>query len=139
MNTNREAILQLLKKELEFVNNGGYRFARRSLWRPAYIFEDSPGCPNVSDRARPNRCQDCWLMEFVAPEFRSEQAPCRFVQLAPTGVTVDSLYRCGTQAETEEALRHWLNQRIHELEREIQEAKTMSSFEMGCGDNSAVQ
>ena len=35
-----------------------------------------------------------------------------------TGLTVDSLYRCGTPAESEEALRSWLQRRIHEVEAE---------------------
>jgi hypothetical protein len=60
-------------------------------------------------------------MQFVAPELRHEQVPCRFVELTGSGVTVDSLYRCGTPAESEEALRIWLHQRIHELESELSE------------------
>jgi hypothetical protein len=35
---------------------------------------------------------------------------------------VDSLYRYATQVETEEALRKWLQQRIHELSDELSEA-----------------
>jgi hypothetical protein len=35
---------------------------------------------------------------------------------------VDSLYRYGTQAETEEELRKWLQQRIRELQDELSEA-----------------
>jgi hypothetical protein len=63
------------------------------------------------------------LLEFVAPELRDEQVPCRFVQLTPEGVTVDSLYRYGTPAETEHALRVWLQQRIREIEDELAAAK----------------
>lgn len=62
-------------------------------------------------------------MEFVEPELRTEQVPCRFVQLAANGVTVDSLYRCGTLAESEEALRNWLHERIRELEEPEREVK----------------
>jgi hypothetical protein len=126
MNTDRETTLQLLKKELEFVKNGGYRFARRSTWRPAYIFEDSPSCPNFSDRARAHPCGQCWLMAFVPPELRNEQVPCRFVELAPGGITVDSLYRYGTAADSEEALQGWLSQRISQLEQEIQGGRGIS-------------
>jgi hypothetical protein len=61
-------------------------------------------------------------MFFVPPDLRDEQVPCRFVQLTPDGVTVDSLYRYGTQAETEEALRKWLQHRIQELKDELSEA-----------------
>jgi hypothetical protein len=122
MNKDRETVLHMLKKELEFVNGGGYTHSPRSLWRAAYIFEESPTCPNFSDKARPHLCEDCWLMEFVRSDRREEQVPCRFVELTTNGVTVDSLYRCGTPAESEEALRSWIQQRIHELESELSEA-----------------
>jgi hypothetical protein len=134
MNKDRKTVLQLLKKELEFVNGGGYSRSPSFPWRPRYIFEESPSCPNSSDRTRPHRCADCWLMEFVASDLRSEQTPCRFVQLAPKGVTVDALYRCGTWAESEEALSGWLNRQIHELEQEIELAE-----EMGINPTSAAK
>ena len=123
MNKGRARVLELLKGELTFLDSGGYRRSARCPWRAAYIFEESPSCPNSSDRARPHRCGDCWLMEYVAPKFRTEQVPCRFVELAANGVTVDSLYRCGTLAESEEALRKWLKARIRELEEPEREAK----------------
>ena len=129
MNSDRKSVLQLLKKELEFVDSGGYKNLPRAPWRARYIFEESPSCPNFSDRARPHLCEDCWLMEFVARELRSEQVPCRFVELAANGVTVDSLYRCGTPAESEEALRRWLHERIRELEGEVSKAECISSPE----------
>jgi hypothetical protein len=119
MNKDREATLELLKRELRFVESGGYKHSPHSPWRAPYIFEESPTCPNASDRARPHLCEECWLMEFVPAELRSEQVPCRFVKLAPSGLSVDSLYRCGTVAESEDALRHWLHQRISELEQEL--------------------
>ena len=118
---NRSAVLELLKAELKFVNSGGYGRSSRSPWRPLYVFEESPSCPNYSSRARPHRCSDCWLMEFVPADLRTEQVPCRFVQLTPEGVSVDSLYRYGTPAETDELLRHWLEERIRELEQDISE------------------
>jgi hypothetical protein len=125
MNNDRQTLLELLREELEFLGNGGYRRCARSPWRAAYIFEESPSCPNFRDRSRPHQCEDCWLMEFVSPELREEQVPCRFVELAANGVTVDSLYRSGSLAESEEALRNWLHRRIHELEGEIRETSQL--------------
>jgi len=119
MATNSRQTLELLRRELEFLNSGGYRRCRYAPWRAAYLFEESPSCPNFSDRARPHECKDCWLMQFVPAELRSEQVPCRFVQLGANGVTVDSLYRCGTPAESEEVLRHWLEESIRELEGRV--------------------
>ena len=120
MRENRRNVLGLLKEELAFLDRGGYRRSPSFPWRARYIFEESPSCPNFTDRTRPHRCLDCWLMEFVAPDLRAEQVPCRFVELAPNGLTVDSLYRCGTLAEAEQALRQWLHQRIREMETNLQ-------------------
>ncbi len=119
METSRQAVLEHLRRELEFLDSGGYRHHPRSQWRAPYIFEDSPSCPNSSDRARSHSCEKCWLIEFVPPDMREEQVPCRFVDLTGSGVTVDSLYRCGTPLESEEALRNWLQRHIHELESEL--------------------
>jgi hypothetical protein len=115
----------LLKAELEFLETGGYKHSSRSPWRAPYIFEESPSCPNSSDRSRPHLCEECWLIEFVPPDLRNEQIPCRFIQLTASGATVDSLYRCGTVRETEEALRKWLHERIHELESELAEGERL--------------
>src|SRR5690242_6836400 len=73
VNESRTEVLESLKKELAFLEGGGYKHAPRSPWRVPYIFEDSPSCPNYSERARPHRCEDCWLMQFVAPELHDEQ------------------------------------------------------------------
>lgn len=118
----RKNVLQLLKAELQFVETGGYRLSERSPWRPPYVFEESPSCPNYSDRSRPHLCTDCWLMQFVVPDLREEQVPCRFVQLTPEGITIDSLYRYGSTSETEEVLSHWLRERIREIEDDLDEA-----------------
>lgn len=114
-------LLQRLRAELEFLDNGGYRHSRSS-WHAPYVFEESPSCPNFSEPSRPHICEECWLVQFVPPDLRDEQIPCRFIQLAPNGVTVDSLYRYGTPEETEKALHKWLQARIHELESELSEA-----------------
>lgn len=119
MITNTPQTLELLRRELEFLDSGGYRCCLRAPWRAAYLFEESPSCPNFSNPVRPHECKDCWLMQFVPADLRSEQVPCRFVQLDANGVTVDCLYRCGTAAESEEVLRHWLQERIRELEFEL--------------------
>jgi hypothetical protein len=120
--TNRQTVLRTLQAELNFLDRGGYGHSMRTPWRSPYIFEESPSCPNFGNPSRPHECKDCWLMLFIPPDLRDEQVPCRFVQLTPDGVTVDSLYRYGTQGETAEALRKWLHQRIQELKDELSEA-----------------
>lgn len=70
MENNRRTLIKVLKSELEFVKSGGYRRSARSPWRAPYVFEESPSCPNFSDRTRSNLCQDCWLMNFVPAQYR---------------------------------------------------------------------
>ena len=125
MTDNRQKLLKQFKAELKFLDSQGYYRSARSPWRSAYIFEDSPSCPNYGDSSRPHECKDCWLMQFVPSDRQEEQIPCRFVQLTSDGVTVDSLYRYGSSAETEEALRKWLEERIHELEQELSESSRL--------------
>jgi len=121
MTPNRTAVLKLLKAELQFVEEGGYRRSTRLPWRSPYIFEESPSCPNYRDRTRQHPCADCWLLAYVQPDLRDEQIPCRFVQLTSAGETVDSLYRYATREEAEATLRKWLEERIRELESGISE------------------
>src|SRR5271165_1856846 len=114
----RRDVLKLLKAELAFLEGGGYRGSNRLPWRAPYVFEESPSCPNSSDRQRSHACEDCWLIEFVPPDLRDEQVPCRFIPLG-ANLSVDSLYRYGTPEETEQALRKWLQARIREMETEL--------------------
>jgi hypothetical protein len=123
MENNSLRVLNLLRCELEFLDKGGYRRSQRLPWRAPYIFEESPSCLNYSDRTRQHRCQDCWLTQFVPRDLHIEQVPCRFVPLTADGITVDSLYRFGNNAETEETLRTWLRQRIQAIEGELLDAR----------------
>ena len=125
MEKNLSKVLDLLKKELEFLEQGGYKRSPERPWRASYMFEESPSCPNHSDRTRQTRCQDCWMMQFVPSDLQVEQIPCRFVPLTADGITVDSLYRCGTSAESEEALRKWLQQQIRKIEGELSSARAL--------------
>jgi hypothetical protein len=125
MENNLQVVLNLLKRELEFLEHGGYKRSPARPWRAPYLFEESPSCPNHLDRTRQTRCEDCWLMAFVPNDLHQEQTPCRFVPLTAEGLTVDTLYRCATGAESDEALRSWLCQRISEIESEISDARRL--------------
>jgi len=111
-------ILEILKFELSFLEDGGYGRSPHSPWRAPAIFEDSPICPNFCDPARPHACETCLLEQFVPQGQRAESIPCRFIQLTETGQTVENLYRTGSQIEMEEALARWLRIQIARLENE---------------------
>src|ERR1700675_1860545 len=126
---NEHEMLELLKFELKFVEDGGYGRSPRTPWRPAYIFEDSPSCPNLGDPARPHPCSECLLMKFVPDELQNENFPCRFIPLNEKGETIDYFYRCGTQLETEETLADWLRKQISRIEeqREAEHSRNNSN------------
>ena len=112
-------MLELLKFELKFVEDGGYGRSPHTPWRPPYIFEDSPSCPNLGDPTRTHPCSECRLLEFVTCELRGESRPCRFIPLDQEGKTIDYFYRCGTQTELEEALAGWLRGQIEEIHQRL--------------------
>jgi len=111
-------ILEILRLELKFLEEGGYGHTPLSPWRAPYIFEDSPSCLNFGDTTRSHPCLDCLLTQLVPPEYRKKDVPCRFIPLNDKGQTIDSLYRTGTQEEIEEALRAWLRREISRIEAE---------------------
>ena len=111
-------VLEMLKFELSFLEDGGYGRSPHTPWRAPSIFEDSPICPNFSDPARPHPCATCLLEDFVPEAQKSENVPCRFIRIGDNGQTVDDLYRTGTQVEMEEALARWLRAAIQKIERE---------------------
>jgi hypothetical protein len=111
-------ILEILKFELSFLEDGGYGRSPQAPWRAPAIFEDSPICPNFCDPARPHPCESCLLEQFVPEGQQKESIPCRFIRLTEEGLTVEDLYRTGSQAEMEQALAKWLRTQIQRIERE---------------------
>ena len=118
MTQDERDILEVLKFELSFLEDGGYGRSPHAPWRAPAIFEDSPICPNFCDPARPHPCETCLLEKFVPENRRAESIPCRFIQLTKEGQTVDDLYRTGSQIEMEEALARWLRTQIARIEAE---------------------
>jgi hypothetical protein len=116
MQKDERDLLSVLKSELEFLKNGGYTRTQRALWRPVFIFEDSPTCVNHDYEVNPAPCGDCPLMQLVPGEFRSAKFPCRHIPLNTAGETVDSLYRYADSHEIEDTVRVWLQATIADLE-----------------------
>jgi hypothetical protein len=106
-------MLELLRFELKFLEDGGYGRSPRTPWRP-----------NLGDPARPHPCSECLLMKFVPDESQNEKFPCRFIPLNEAGQTVDYFYRCGTQLEMEEALAAWLRRQITRIEQQLAKSTT---------------
>jgi hypothetical protein len=109
-------LLDVLKAELTFLENGGYRNRARFPWRPNFVFEDSPTCLKFGAKEEPRHCSDCLLMQFVPEDQQKLAYPCRRIPLTPAGESVAHYYECGTEAELEDALKGWLQRKITELE-----------------------
>lgn len=111
-------LLDLLKFELKFLEDGGYGRSPHTPWRRQLAFEDSLTCPNFGDPAKPHACSECLLMQFVPSELTGQPSPCRLIPLTDKGETIDYFYRCGTQLELEEALSAWLRKQIGQIEEQ---------------------
>lgn len=110
-------LLEVLKFELEFLEQGGYGRLPREAWRSRLIFEDSPTCANFNSR-EPIPCEECALTPLIPQDAHDKNVPCDHIPITPAGDTLDSLYRTGTQQEIEDALGTWLRTTIKQLEAE---------------------
>lgn len=117
MARDKRNLLDVLKFELEFLEQGGYGRLPRESWRPRLVFEDSPTCMNFNSKDR-EPCSECLLMQFVPEEAQKEQTPCMHIPLSIRGETLENLYRTGTQQEIEAALGAWLRATIQQIEAE---------------------
>ncbi len=110
-------LLEVLKFELEFLEQGGYGRLPREAWRSRLIFEDSPTCPNFNSRDQVP-CDECVLAPLFPEQAREENVPCDHIPITLAGDTLESLYRTGTQREIEDVLGAWLRKTIKRLEAE---------------------
>jgi hypothetical protein len=118
MSNDKRDILEVLRFELNFLEQGGYGRSVRTPWKPTSIFQDSLSCINFNDPERPHPCSDCLLTDFVPGECQGENVPCHHIPLTNQGQTVENMERTASQVEVEEALRNWLRATIQRIEQE---------------------
>lgn len=111
-------ILELLKNELDFIEKGGYGRSVRTPWQAKSTFQDSLSCVNYGYPYRAHPCNECHLLEFVSPEYRTQAVPCHFIPLNSDGDTIQDLELQDNQAKLEHGLSDWLHARIKEIEEE---------------------
>jgi hypothetical protein len=115
-------LLALLKDELKFIEQGGYGRSVRTPWKEKSAFQDSLTCINYGYPYRAHPCNECHLIDFVAPADRVKDIPCHHIPLNADGETVQELESAENQHHLEEEVKHWLENKIKELE-----AKTTSN------------
>ena len=125
-NPDKRDLLEVLKFELSFLEQGGYGRSVRTPWKPTSIFQDSLSCLNFNDPERPHPCNECIFWDLVPQQFHEQNVPCHFIPLNGDGETVDSMEHQYSQPELEEAVKNWLRKTIDKLEQERAAPKTSS-------------
>ena len=111
-------ILELLREELAFLEQGGYGRSVRTPWLPKSAFQDSLTCINYADPNRTRPCEECHLIDFVADEHHAESVPCHYIALNEAGQTIEDLEAEGNQAKLEATLKQWMKGKIKEIEEQ---------------------
>ena len=111
-------ILDVLKDELNFIEQGGYGRSVRTPWQPKSIFQDSLSCINFADPNHTHPCNECHLLDFVGSDHQGEQVPCHFIPLDETGETIAALETEDNQAKLEREVKDWLRAGIRKIEEE---------------------
>ena len=114
MSEDKRDVLEVLRYELNFIEQGGYGNWYSTPWGPASIFQDSLTCPNHGDPSRPHACHECLLYDFVPEQYRTEDVPCHYIALNKQGDTIAQ--PPPTEEELRENVMHWLKRTIALIE-----------------------
>ena len=101
---NTDEVLELLKRELVFLNRRNYA---RGSYRSAssLLFENSPICPNAGGSSPRLPCNECELFRFVPSDHTADPFPCRHIPLNLSGDTSDGLSGYASDQELREKPR----------------------------------
>lgn len=122
-------LLELLKDELMFIEQGGYGRSVRTPWKEKSAFQDSLTCINYGYPYRAHPCNECHLIDFVAPMDRGKDIPCHHIPLNETGETIEDLEEEDNQHKLEEEVKQWLKVKIKELEEKQKQPASSESKE----------
>jgi hypothetical protein len=111
-------IVEVLQHELCFIEKGVYGRSVRTPWLPKSIFQDSLSCLNYGYPYRAHPCSECHLLDFVAPEHRSEEVPCHYISLDKAGDTIEELESEGNELRAQNLVREWLRTQINQIQTE---------------------
>jgi hypothetical protein len=111
----RRELLELLKAELEFIEQGGCR-KPGTAWRPPSIFRDSPICGDRNYAGPIRNCGVCALVQFVPSEYKDASAPCHHIPLTQAHEGLEMIERWASPEELEILVKNWLRKAIAEIE-----------------------
>ena len=110
-------ILELLKEELAFIEQGGYGRSVRTPWLPKSAFQDSLTCINYGYPYRAHPCTECQLIDFVDEDHQGAPVPCHYIPLNEAGETIEDLEAQNNQPRLEATLKRWMRAKISEIEQ----------------------
>jgi hypothetical protein len=111
-------VLELLKDELAFIEQGGYGRSVRTPWVSKSILRDSLTCLNYTYAYQAHPCAECCLMDFVDPKDRAQPVPCHSIPLNEAGKTLAELELDGSEWKTVGTVKAWLRAKIGEITTE---------------------
>jgi hypothetical protein len=111
----KRELMEKLKFELAFAEDGGYGRSVRTPNKPTSAFQDSPTCLNFGDPSRTHPCAECILMQYVPESRKGEDVPCHHIPLDRESRTIATL----DATESQDALKGWLRHEIGRLEGEL--------------------
>ena len=111
----KRKLLEKLKFELAFVEDGGYGRSVRTLHKSTSPFQDSLTCLNIGDPLRTHPCAECILTQYVPESRKTEDVPCHHIPIDGESRTIATL----DATEADEVLKRWLRHEINMLEGEL--------------------
>jgi hypothetical protein len=120
-------ILELLKTELAFIEQGGYGRSVRTPWLPKSAFQYSLTCINYADPDHTHPCNECHLMNFVESNHWAEKIPCHYIPLNEAGETIEALEAQDNQPKLERTVKLWMRTMIQRIEETRATQSTESS------------
>src|SRR6516225_7516325 len=89
----KRELLDKLRFELAFIEDGGYGRSVRTPHKPTSPFQDSLTCLNFGDPLRSHPCGECILMQYVPESGKSEDVPCHHIPLDDKNRTIATWMR----------------------------------------------
>jgi hypothetical protein len=81
MSEKKHELLEKLKFELAFAEDGGYGRSVHTPHQSTSPFQDSLTCLNFGDPLRSHPCAECVLMQYVPESHKGEDVPCHHIPL----------------------------------------------------------
>ena|ERR1700694_5019357 len=108
-------VLQILRYELNYLEQGGFD-RDRLLHGTESPFLGNLACINFGDPLRSHACRECVLHQFAPEDKQTEEFPCHYIRLNPSGETIAELIEKNDPSRLVFALENWLRNTIALLE-----------------------